>query len=83
MVKLTKGSKMRLEEFDKFVKLRRAYILKLLTKYSKAYRKNGPNPNRSRVMNAMHHNLMNNLRAPKSKYWKKKKGRWECEGCLH
>ena len=82
---LTKGSKKNLKEFDKYVRLRRAYLVKLLTKYSAKYTGNGVvYKNRTRATNAMHHNVMNNLRRPASQYWKKVKGHWECKGCrLH
>ena len=79
---LTKGSKQALKNFDAAVRLRKQYIIKLLTQYSKVYTKNGiPYTNRARAVNAMHHNVMNNITKPKSQYWKKRKGRWECEGC--
>lgn len=82
MPKLTKGSKQRLAEFNKYVKLRRAYILGLLQRYSKVYQANkNLSKNRMSIMNAMHHNVLNNLRVPKTKYWRKKNGKWECNGC--
>lgn len=75
---LTKGSKSILKEFDLAVKLRRAYILRLLEKYSKLKH---TSRTRTKVYNSTHHNIMNNLRKPKSQYWKKKGGLWGCEGC--
>ena len=82
MVVLTKGSKQKLKEFDKYVKLRRAYILKLLTRYSKVYKGDiGLYKNRQKALNAMHSNVLNNLRKPKSQRWKKVRGIWQCDGC--
>ena len=79
---LTKGAKQELKNFNAAVLRRRQYILNLLTKYSKVYKKNGiVYPNRVRATNAMHHSIMNNLRRPRSQNWRKVKGRWECNGC--
>jgi hypothetical protein len=79
---LTKGSKQRLKEFDKYVRLRRAYILKLLTRYSKVYKGDGTMyKNKLKANNAMHSNILNNLRKPKSQRWKKVRGIWQCDGC--
>ena len=81
---LTKGSKSLVKEFDKFYKLRRSYIIKLLAKHSKVYKKTGVvTKSRRNANNAMHHSLMNNLTKPKSQYWRKKNGIWECNGCVH
>ncbi len=82
MPKLTKGSKQVLKEFDQAVKRRRQYILQLLMRYSKKYRGNGRvYKNRSTANNATHHNVMNNLRKPRSQDWEKKRGVWQCNGC--
>ena len=79
---LTRGSKQYLKEFDKYVRLRRAYIVKILKTYSKKYVRDGiVYKNREKAYNAMHHDVLNNLRRPASQRWKKVKGRWECEGC--
>ncbi len=79
---LTKGAKRELKNFNAAVARRRQYIINLLAKYSKVYKKNGTvYPNRARAINATHHDLMNNLRRPRSQNWKKVKGQWECEGC--
>jgi hypothetical protein len=79
---LTKGAKQELKNFNAAVARRRQYIINLLAKYSKVYKKNGiVYPDRLKAINAAHHNVMNNLRKPRSKNWRKVKGRWECNGC--
>ena len=55
---------------------------KLFKTHSKSYKKTGVvHASRRKANNAMHHNILNNLRMPASKYWKKRKGAWECNGC--
>ena len=79
---LTKGSKGSLKEFDKLVKLRRAFLVKLYKKFSAVYLKKGTAPKLLRqVTNAMHHNILNNLRKSPKLYWRKKNGEWTCNGC--
>ena len=79
---LTKGSSLKLKEFNDAVKKRRQYIIQLLKKYSKVYKQNGIKyKNRNLAINAMHHSIMNNLKKPRSKNWRKVKGQWECNVC--
>ena len=35
----------------------------------------------NRANNVAHHDVLNNLRKPNKMYWKKVKGKWECDGC--
>ena len=84
MVLLTRGSKQKLKLFDQMVKKRRAHLVTLFKKYSREFKGNGiRNKTRNRATNAMHHSIMNNLGKPRSRNWKKVKGQWECNGCVH
>ena len=80
---LSKGSKIQMKVFDKFVKLRRAYLVKMYKKFSAVYLKKGTAPKLlMQANNALHHNILNNLRKSPKLWWKRRKdGTWECNGC--